>query len=85
MAGQTDIGMDGRWTGGMMDGQMDGYEGRWVDRQMWSWMLDGRMDGWMWVWMGGQTVIEMDNNGQVDGWMDRWMHGCGCGWVDKQM
>ena len=47
MVGQTDIGMDGRWTGGMMDGQMDEYEGRWVDRQKWSWMLDGWMDGQM--------------------------------------
>ena len=48
------------------------------------WMGE-QMDGWMWVWMGGQTVIEMDDNGQVDGWMDRWMHGCGCGWVDRRI
>ena len=76
MGGQTDIGMDVRWTDGWMYGQLDGWTWEWMggetdvavnaDGQVEWWM-----DEWKYVWMGGQTGGMMD--GQVDGWTGGWM------------
>ena len=52
--GQMNVGRDGRWTGRMMDGQMDGWD--WMGGQMAVELDVGWTDGWMWVWMMDRQI-----------------------------